>query len=197
LSLLPALAACSPYNYGMEVAGFSNDVDQVADAYKSGYAGLAADYAAQTRRLRILERTPLKLSSTCRVPVTEAKGSEIPCTLERADFRSAQPARPQPLQLDSDSEQATRKQLAAVASVLRDYVHGLAAGTNAEDRAALDKSLGQLADAVGEFAGIRSGNRPPCSRSDQSVRLARRNGSRSATLRCTQSRGSEGRYADA
>src|SRR5689334_7593343 len=99
-----ALTACSPYNYSKEISDFSKDVDQVAQSYKDGYTGLASDYAAQTRRLRILDRAYLELSASCRVPVSDVEGSAEVCTLERVDHRPARPLRPHPLPLDSNAE---------------------------------------------------------------------------------------------
>ena len=47
--LLFSLAACSPYSFSNEVAGFSRGVDDLSSGFTEGFAALAADHAATTQ----------------------------------------------------------------------------------------------------------------------------------------------------
>lgn len=141
-------AACSPYQYGKEITEFSKDVGQISTALSSGIDGLAADRTAQTRRLWIEDRTRLRLAPSCDVPVGKSERSRVPCTLIPLTGHLDAPTRPGPQSDDFDRE--NRARLLIAVAVLTDYAKALAAVTNADDRAAFDKSVTQLADAVGE-----------------------------------------------
>ena len=161
---LSFLAACSPYNYGKEIADFSKDIDKVSSAYKGGYDGLRADRASLSRQILIIDRPYLQLSASCRFSAEELDEigeQNAPCTL----VQSAAPARvarhrgdiPLVIRPDAAREDADRKRradLAKVTAAITDYVHALAAVTNADDQAAYYKSVTQLADSVQKIAAF-------------------------------------------
>lgn len=152
------LSACSPYNYGKEIAEFSKDIDKVSAGYKGGYDGLRADRAALSRQILLIDRPHLRLATSCRFSAEELQemgDKNAPCTLVPAP----QPVRvirhngdlPLVIRPDAARDEADRNrraELAKVVDTITDYARALAAVTNAEDRAAYDKSIAQLADSV-------------------------------------------------
>ena len=108
--LLFALAACSPYSFSNEVAGFSRGVDDLSSGFTEGFAALAADHAA-TAQLEMIEsraNVKVKRTSSCLTPDPNA----IPCELYIGD---AEPTL-------SKVEQLRDRTMSAVA-VLRGYAH--------------------------------------------------------------------------
>jgi hypothetical protein len=140
--VLVCLAGCSPYSYPKEVAAISTGVDQVSAAVASGYAGLAADRAAQAQLDLTQARAKVVMAPSCGVPVGATAESRLPCTLYR--FGGSAPA--------LSPVEETRDQTMATVAVLKDYADALAAVTNAADRAAYDAAVAQLSGAVGELA---------------------------------------------
>lgn len=152
---LTIVAACSPYNYGKEIKEFSGDIDQISVAYKSGHEGLELDRAAYNRRTLIEDRARLTLSPSCSVPIGPSEQSKLPCKLLRTNIVMAKPLWSSTVEPSEDDEQKAeqrRQKLAEVVTALKDYGQGLAAVTNAEDRAAYGKSVAQLSSSVGEIA---------------------------------------------
>jgi hypothetical protein len=158
------LSACSPYNYGKEIADFSKDMDKVSAAYKGGYDGLRADRAALSRRVLIIDKPHLRLAASCGFSAEELKEmgeTDAPCTLVRATA----PARVTRhwgdillvIRPDPDRQEADRKrraELAKVTDAITDYARALAAVTNADDQAAYYKSVTQLSDSDQQIAAF-------------------------------------------
>jgi len=131
------LAACSPYSYPKEVAAISTGVNQLSDAFTSGYAALASDRAAALQLDLIDARAKVSVATSCDDPTMT-----LPCGLYR--FGGTPPAL-------SAIEQDRGKTMAAVA-VLKGYADALKAVTNAADRADYDAAVAQLSGAVGALA---------------------------------------------
>lgn len=137
--LLFALAACSPYSFSNEVAGFSTGVDALSSGFTEGFAALAADHAT-TAQLEMIEsraKAQVKRTTSCLTP----DPNTIPCELYTGD---AEPTL-------TKVEQLRGRTMSAVA-VLRGYAHALMAVTNAADRAAYDAAVTQLSQSVGALA---------------------------------------------
>jgi hypothetical protein len=136
--LLFGLAACSPYSFSKEVTDFSTGVDQLSNAFTSGFTVLAADRAATTELKLTGARSEVAISDTCFKDIDPA----IPCELY--------PIHDSPPKL-TNIEQQSDDTMEALA-VLTDYAHALAAVTNAADRTAYDAAVAQLSGSVGELA---------------------------------------------
>ena len=137
--LLPlAVAACtSPYDFSKQTTAVSTGVDQMADGFTAGFAGLAADRAARAQLALTDARAEVDIAQSC-----SATKGPAPCALFR--LGAAQPAL-------LPIEQARDDTLPAVAT-LKDYAHALMAVTNAADRASYDAAVMQLSGSVGALA---------------------------------------------
>jgi hypothetical protein len=135
--LLFGLAACSPYSFSNEVAGFSRGVDDLSSGFTEGFAALAADRASKTQLDLIVSRAEVKRTSSCLTP----DPNSIPCELYTGKTEPTL----------SEVEGLRVRTMSAV-TVLRGYAHALVAVTNAADRAAYDAAVTQLSGSVGELA---------------------------------------------
>ncbi len=151
--ILACVAACSPYSFQKEVTAFSGGVDQLSDAFTSGYSNLAVDRAAQTQLGLTDSRAKVAIAASCGVPVSDLPQSQLPCELYAAG--GATPG----LMDVQKTRAATRKAL----SVLKDYAHALAAVTNASDRTAFDGAVTQLSGSVSNLAKFADAAAPGAS----------------------------------
>jgi hypothetical protein len=142
--LLLTVAACAPYDFSRQAAGFAADVDKVSDGVAATDDALATDRATAVQLHLDDARARVEKSPACEVPVSKGvKGSDAPCLIFA---RNGAPSAP------SQVEQQLARSMDAMAA-WRDSARALAAGTNAADRAAYDAAVGKLADAVGGLAG--------------------------------------------
>jgi hypothetical protein len=69
LTLLASIVVgCSPYSYPKEVSAISAGVNQISDAFTSGYTALASDRAAEERLVLIDNRAQVSLTKGCDDP---------------------------------------------------------------------------------------------------------------------------------
>jgi len=166
--VLAAATSCSPYNYGDEIKAISKSVDGLSTSLTGAYTGLSADYTARVQRYMIEDKSVLKLSSNCRFRVEplpqdrskekkeasddppalspEEKANQAPCVVERGTTGGLprRPAGPPPAMQD---EKTRDKALRAMAA-LKGYAQGLAAVTNAQDKADYQAAVTKLSASV-------------------------------------------------
>jgi len=150
LLLAVCLAACSPYEYSKEAAGFGAGVDHLAAAFDAGYANLAVDQASATRQ-RLLDKRPvIHMTRSCGAPVGPSALSQQPCALYGAGDK-------EPTLPDLQRSQANaRKALQGLTL----YVHGLQAVTNAADRKAYNEAAKRLEGGVANLASAANAALP-------------------------------------
>lgn len=172
--------ACSPYDYSDEVKAISAGVDQLSVSIAGAYSGLESDRNAQRQRLMIENRAQLVLPDRCNrmlkplpkpnqsqekkdgeaeppepVLTPAQKAARAPCVVER---RQPSDHSPPPIQPDPNAppppaaEEEARKNVLKAAAILKGYANGLAAVTNAKDRAEYEASVAKLSSAVQEMA---------------------------------------------
>ena len=166
--------ACSPYNYGTEISTLSKSVDQLSISLSGSYAGLATDYRLRTQRYFIEDKVKLELSDNCRHPVEplpkskdqksdeeesllpkldeKQRTNQAPCVLVEGDKNEIPRRAKAPPAAMTDEEQRA-KALRAMAA-LNAYAKGLAAVTNAQDKAEYDASVTKLSAAVQSIAKL-------------------------------------------
>ena len=150
LLLALCLGACSPYEYSKEIAGFGAGIEQLAAAFDSGYANLAADHASATRQ-RLLDKRPvINIAPSCAVTVGPGARSQQPCALY--GFGEPEPAPPALLVSQAKAKQALK------GLVL--YAHGLEAVTNAGDRKAYNEAAKRLEGSVSNLASAANAAMP-------------------------------------
>lgn len=140
--LFGMLAGCSPYNFQKDVTAFSTGVDQVSNAFASGYVNLAADQEAQTQLALTNSRATVLIAPSCGIAVGSTPQSQLPCEL----YPNGSSA---PTLMDI---QKTKSKTLQALSVLTNYSHALAAVTNAADRTAYDTAVTQLAGSVANLS---------------------------------------------
>ncbi|MBS0521860.1 MAG: hypothetical protein JSR90_24410 [Proteobacteria bacterium] len=156
-----ALAACSPYRYSTEVGKFSTSVDTLASAFTSGYDAPTSDRTAALQIQLIDERAPVVLSPGCALRPGRLPDSKAPCAVLRATAPVPPPIRiPDTPTANEIDLAATRDDTMKALKVLKDYAKGLAAVTNAADRAAYDAAVAQLASAVGALTSAAAKGMP-------------------------------------
>lgn len=156
-----ALAACSPYRYSTEVGKFSTSVDALAGAFTSGYDAPTADRTAALQIQLIDERAPVVLSPGCALRPGRLPDSKAPCAVLRATAPVPPPIRiPDTPTANEIDLAATRADTMKALKVLKDYAKGLAAVTNAADRAAYDAAVAQLSSAVGALTSAAAKGMP-------------------------------------
>lgn len=174
LVLAAAVAACSPYNYGDEVKAISKSVDQLSAGLTGATSGLTADYNANLQSHWARTHQPIRLRTNCLDPVQdlpktkefreaeeagrpppldeEQKENQAPCTLiegaiTQPPVRSKEPP---PVMTNEEGRARALRSMA----LLKAYAQGLAAVTNAEDRASYNAAVGKLSSAVESIAKL-------------------------------------------
>jgi hypothetical protein len=145
LALSFIVGCSSPYQFSNEINSFSTGVDNVRNAYTTGYSNLATD--RQTLQTLNFNDTlaKLKLAESCAPGQSKASS---PCDFYRDGGPQPSPSDP----LLASHQPNTLETL----NVLTNYAHALQAVTNAADRAAFDSAAARLnasVTALGKAAG--------------------------------------------
>ncbi|MFL5266203.1 MAG: hypothetical protein ACJ8AH_06315 [Stellaceae bacterium] len=140
--ILAFLAGCAPYDFGNEVRNFSTGVDQLSDAFTTGYNNLSRDLAAQTQLSLDDTRAKVSIAASCGGAIGDLPDNQQPCALYR--FQGSKPV--------LTDVQKTRPRTMVALKVLTDYAHALQAVTNAADRAAFDAASKRLEASVANLA---------------------------------------------
>jgi hypothetical protein len=144
LSIVPllGLVACSPYSFQKEVSAFTTGVNQLSDAFTSGYGNLATDQAALIQLQLTDAHASISITPSCDLLPSSVPASQQPCALYAKNGPAPAPVTPDPNKAITDKDLA----------VLKGYANALSAVTNAADRASYDTAVSQLSNAVGDVA---------------------------------------------
>lgn len=152
LAVMASVIGCSPYNFGEEVKGIGTSVRGAATAINAGHASLDADRATLLHIQRVNDRVALDLTNSCAVAAPD-QACALTTRRPLATAAAAKWDQDQQLAFQKATEEAnTRKKMANVLAALTDYVGGLEAVTNADDRAQLQAAAGRLGSAIGSLA---------------------------------------------
>jgi hypothetical protein len=139
------LSACSPYLYKKEIVGFQTGLSTLSTAYDEGHRRLTEEQHAARRWDWLSREATLVPSAGCYFPPSTGG-----CGLQEVG-RAVVPS-------NADREIA---RAAGQIRGLERYAEGLAAVTNAEDRAALDAAAGSLKSAIADLAAAGGLPAPP------------------------------------
>jgi hypothetical protein len=167
-ALLATVGACAPYGFSKEVGDMSASAKALGDSVASGHQALVDAKAAAYRRTLIANRSTVVMSPACFAPksvdpyVPTGKPPEK-AEKDKAEIQADPPMMRQPcgVYLLQDSKEIADPLPADVnvkkgVKALSDYMGGLAAITNADDRTNYDAAVKKVAASASAVAGAAS-----------------------------------------